>query len=274
MPRSGPTTLALPPFSGATRRLVLLNVGCFFAFAILLWVSSGLGSLLVRNLMLEPAAVVRGEIWQLATYSVVGQGILSLVFAMLTLWFCGALLEGAYGSRWLAELYWSSVIGGAILASAISFTHIFGLRPDVGAVGPWAGIFGLLVAIAMLFGDQEFYLWFLVRIKAKYLVAIYILIAVAVLLKQAESFNALLQLAGGFCGFLFVRYAPRRGFVFGTSERFFGLRNSYYRWKRRRAARKFEVYMRKQNREVHFDKEGRYIDPDERRNPNDRKWMN
>jgi membrane associated rhomboid family serine protease len=274
MPRYGPTTLALPPFSGATRKLVLLNIGCFFALAIVLWVSSGLGSLLVRNLMLEPAAVLRGEIWQLVTYSVVEQGILSVVFAMLTLWFCGALLEGAYGSRWLAELYWSSVIGGAIVATAISFTRIFGLRPDVGAVGPWAGIFGLLVAIAMLFGDQEFYLWFLIRIKAKYLVAIYILIAVAVLLKQAESFNALLQLAGGFCGFLFVRYAPRRGFVFGTSERLFGLRNSYYRWKRRRAARKFEVYMRKQNREVHFDKEGRYIDPDERRNPNDRKWMN
>jgi membrane associated rhomboid family serine protease len=275
MPRSSPTTLALPPFSGATRRIVLLNVGVFFALAILSWISFTNGGLLLRHLMLEPAAVVRGEIWQLVTYSLAEQGILSLVFAMLTLWFTGALLEGSYGSRWLAELYWSSVIGGAILATAISFTHIFGLRPDVGTVGPWAGIFGLLVAIGMLFGDQEFYLWFLVRIKAKYLVAIYILIAVAVLLKQADSFGALLQLSGGLCGFLFVRFAPRRGFAFGVSERFFGIRNTYYRWKRRRAARKFEVYMRKQNREVHFDKDGRYIDPDElRRDPNDRKWMN
>ena len=65
---------------------------------------------------------------------------------------------------------------------------------------------------------------------------------------------------------------PRRGFAFAGSERLFGLRNSYYRWKRRRAARKFEVYMRKQNRDVHFDKEGRYIDPD--KDPNDRRWMN
>ena len=45
--------------------------------------------------------------------------------------------------------------------------------------------------------------------------------------------------------------------------------------KRRRAARKFEVYMRKQNRVVKFDEEGRYIAPDdERRDPHDRKWMN
>jgi membrane associated rhomboid family serine protease len=274
MPRSSPTTLALPPFGGATRKLVLLNVGVFFALAVVGWVAPSLSSQLVNHLVLEPLAVIRGEIWQLATYSVVDQGILSIAFSMLTLWFTGALLEGAYGRRWLAELYWSSVIGGAIIATAFSFTRIFGLRPDVAAGTAWAGVFGLLVAIGVLFGDQEFYLWFLVRIKAKYLVAIYILINIAVLLKQADSFGALLQLSGGLCGFLFVRFAPRRGFVFGTSERFYGLRNSYYRWKRRRAARKFEVYMRKQNREVHFDKDGRYIDPDERRNPNDRKWMN
>ena len=108
------------------------------------------------------------------------------------------------------------------------------------------------------------------------MVAIYILIAVAILLKQADSFNALLQLSGAAFGALYVKFAPRRGLAFGLSERYFGIRNNYYRWKRRRAARKFEVYMRKQNREVHFDKDGRYVDPDEakRRDPNDKRWMN
>ena len=275
MPRSSPTTLSLPPFSGATRKIVLLNVAAFFGMAILLWLSSSFGGLLRDHLVLEPLAVVHGEIWQLATYSLIDPGILSIVFSMLTLWFTGSLLEGSYGSRWLTELYWTSVIGGALLASIISFTHIFGMRPDVIAVSAWTGVFGLLVAIGMRFGDQEFYLWFLIRVKAKYLVTIYILIAIAVLLKQANSFGALLQLAGAFSGFLFVRFAPRRGFALGISERFYGLRNAYYRQKRRRAARKFEVYMRKQNREVHFDKEGRYIDPDElRKDPNDKRWMN
>jgi membrane associated rhomboid family serine protease len=275
MPRSSPTTLSLPPFSGATRKLVLLNVAAFFGMAILLWLSSSFGGMLRDHLILEPWAVAHGEIWQIATYSLIDPSILSIVFSMLTLWFTGSLLEGSCGSRWLNELYWTSVIGGAILASIISFTHIFGMRPDVIALSAWTGVFGLLVAIGMLFGDQEFYLWFLIRVKAKYLVTIYILIAVAVLLKQANSFGALLQLSGAFAGFLFVRFAPRRGFAFGFSERLYGIRNAYYRQKRRRAARKFEVYMRKQNREVHFDKEGRYIDPDElRKDPNDKRWMN
>ena len=48
-----------------------------------------------------------------------------------------------------------------------------------------------------------------------------------------------------------------------ASERYFGLRNSYYRWKRRRAARKFEVYMRKHDRTVSFDEHGNYIPPDD-----------
>ena len=275
MSRTGSISLSFPPFAGVTRRIILANVAAFFAFAVLSWVSPSVYNFLRFHLMLEPLAVARGEVWQLFTYAFVQEGILAILFGMLTLWFTGSLLEGACGSRWLAELYISSVIGGAAIASAISFTHVLHLRPDVGAVGAWGGIFGLLIAIAMRFGDQEFLLWFVVRIKAKYMVAIYILIAVAVLLKQADSFGALLQLSGALCGFLFVRFAPHRGFVLGFSERYFGLRNEYYRWKRRRAARKFEVYMRKQNREVHFDKDGRYVDPDElRKNPNDKRWMN
>ncbi len=275
MPRSGPISLSLPAFQGTTRKLILLNVATFFGLAILHWVAPGIEALLISHLLLEPLAVIHGEVWQLLTYSFVEQHILAILFGMITLWFTGSLLEPSFGGRWLGELYLTSVIGGALIASAFSFTHLLGLRPDVVATGAWAGIFGLLVAIAMIFGDQEFLLWFVLRIKAKYMVAIYILIAVAMLLKQADTFNALLQLSGALCGALYVKFAPRRGLVFGFSERYFGIRNNYYRWKRRRAARKFEVYMRKQNREVHFDKDGRYVDPDElRKNPNDKRWMN
>jgi membrane associated rhomboid family serine protease len=275
MPRSGPISLALPAFEGTTRKLILLNVGTFFGLLLLRWLAPQLQAVLLSHLILEPLAVLHGEIWQLLTYSFVEQGILGILFGMLTLWFTGSLLEPSFGGRWLAELYITSVIGGAILASAISFTHVLGLRPDIVAAGAWSGIFGLMIAIAMIFGDQEFLLWFVLRIKAKYMVAIYILIAIAILLKQADSFNALIQLSGALCGALYVKFAPRRGLAFAVSEQYFGVRNRYYRWKRRRAARKFEVYMRKQNREVHFDKDGRYVDPDElRKNPNDKRWMN
>ncbi len=275
MARSSPISLNLPPFAGVVRKLILANIAAFFGLLLLHWVSPAVSGFLLIHLLLEPLAVVRGEIWQLVTYSFVNNGILDILFGMLTLWFTGSLLETVYGAQWVGELYFTSVIGGALLASIISFTHVFGLRPDAVATGAWAGIFGLLIAIAMRFGDQEFLLWFLLRIKAKYMVAIYILIAIAILLKGGNAFGALLQLAGACAGFLYVQFAPRQGFAFGASERYFSMRNEYFRWKRRRAARKFEVYMGKQGRTVRFDKDGRYIDPDEsKKNPNDKSWMN
>lgn len=255
-------TLSLPSFSGATRRLILINVIVFFALGVLHWISAPVWNLVLGHAILVPRSLLRGEIWQLVTYAFIHLDVLGILFAMLTLWFTGSLLESSLGERWVMELYAASAIGGALVAAALSFTHALGLNPSAAAYGAWSGIFGLLIAIAMLFGDQEFLLWFVLRLKAKYMVAIYILIAVAILLKQADSFNALLQLSGALCGFLYVKFAPRRGLAFGVSETWFGARNEYFRWRRRRAARKFEVYMRKQNREVHFDKDGRYVDPD------------
>ena len=199
---------------------------------------------------------------------------MSRMFAMLTVWVCGTMLEGAYGTRWVRDLYFSSAIGGALIASALSFSNLLSLHPTAHGHGAWAGAFGLLIAIGMRFGEQEFLFFFVIRMKAKYMVAIYILIAVAMLLLDADAFGALLQLAGAFSGYLYVRYAPRRGLAVGVGEQIFGLRNSYYRYKRRRAARKFQVYMGKQGRNVKFDADGRYIDPDERKDPNDKRWMN
>jgi len=273
MARTGPTTLMLPPFSGATRRLILASVAMFFALAVLGLVSEGSAALLTIHLSLVPALLAHGELWQLATYSFVNVGIISTLFALLTLWFIGPMLEGSFGARWLYELFFASAVGGGLLAAIISFTKILGLTPRFAANGPYAGVFGLLVAIAVYFGDQEFLLLFVLRMKAKYLVAIYIVIELALLVKGGGAFDALVQLAGGLCGFAYVKFAPRCGLAGGLAERYYAMRNEFYRAKRRRAAKKFEVYMRKQGTEVHFDSNGRYVDPDDR-NPTDKKWMN
>jgi membrane associated rhomboid family serine protease len=275
----GPITLSLPSFSGATRKLVLVLLAVFFGDALLgLILPTGLYFGLLDHLPLRPSAVVHGQIWQLGTYLFLPMGISGSFFALLTIWFVGSMLEGIRGPRWLYELFFASAIGGAILATAISYTHLFGLNPELaGAAGCYAGIFGLLIAVAVLMGDTEFLLLFLIRIKAKYLVAIYILINLATLLKSSNAFGALLQLAGGLCGYLYLRFAASRGLAYMFSERLYAMRNEYYRRKRRNAAKKFEVYMGKQGREVHFDKEGRYVAPEDKldkRDPTDKRWMN
>ena len=255
------------------RKLILMNVAPSSAC----WSCAGSprpSPHLVRHLVLVPRAVFHGEIWQLLTYVFFEQGLLDILFNNLILWFLGSLLEASYGSRWFGELYFSAS-SAARSSRPPSPSPTSWASARLAAAGAWSGIFGLLVAFAMIFGDQEFLLWFPSASRRSTWSRIYIFVALAILLKSADPFTALLSLSGGLCGYLYVKFAPRRGLAFGFSEQYYSIRNGYYRWKRRRAARKFEVYMGKQGRNVKFDSEGRYINPDEvRKNPNDKRWMN
>jgi membrane associated rhomboid family serine protease len=274
MPRFGDSVPRLPQFKGLVRNLVIFDSVLFFAVAIFQRAAPVAAASLLPHLILQPIAVAHGEIWQLVTYSFFHSSVLEILFAMISLWFCGSLLESTYGNRFVTEVFLTSVIGGAVLASVLSFTRVLGLSPMLPGGGAWAGIFGLLLAIGTRMGDTEFLFFFLIPMKAKYMVALSLLIAIAYFIRNEDAFGVLLQLSGALCGYLYVRYAPRRGLSFGLSEQVFGMRNAYYRAKRRRAARKFEVYMGKQGRKVSFDKEGRYVDPDKGKDPNDKRWMN
>jgi len=235
--------LGFPDFTGFTRRLVLFNLGAYFTLLILSAFARPLYVDLMSLLVLDPTQVLHhGWIWQLVTYCVVHAGILSTAFELLSLWFLGSILEQNNGARWLGELFLVSVVGAGLATLAL-----YVVMPNSAAplFACWGGIFGLLIAIAVLYGDLPFMLFPLpVTIKAKYLVAVYMLIAIAMLF-GAERASAFAQLGGALFGYLYIKFAPRRGFAFAGSESVYGLRNSYYRWKRRRAAKKFEVYMRK-----------------------------
>ncbi len=279
MRRSGSISLGMPSFSGATRQLILINVVVFFALALLDWLVPAVGLPLNMHLLLQPVALFHGEIWQLVTYSFLPMGILSSLFAMISLWFTGVYLEDIYGSRWLLEFYLLTAAAGGLLAAVLSYTHLFRIGPGMAALGAWPPILALLVAFSFLGGDQIIRFNFLFNIKAKYLAALYLLVYLAILVKGDDRFGALTALTTALVGWLYVKTVPRRGLTSGMTESMYGARNGYYRWKRRRAARKFEVYMRKQNREVRFDDEGRYIDPDssereQHRKLNDKRWMN
>ena len=267
--------MSFPSFRGATSQLVLANVAVFFLLLLLEFAAPRMALIIFSYFSLTPAFLIRGWIWQLVTYSFLNTGVLHVAFNMLTLWFIGSYLETSKGSRWLLEIYFLCAIGGALAGSVLSFTRVFHSSPLSNASSADGALFGLLAAFAALFGDLEMYMFPLpVAIKAKYLVIVYMLIEVALLLSGGPPLAYFVILSGALIGFLFARRAPRRGMSMAFSEGLYSFRNNYYRWRRRQAARKFEVYMRKQNRDVRFDSEGRYIDPDEKRDPNDRRWMN
>ncbi len=272
-----PVSLVFPPFRGVTRRIILLALVEFLGAALLTLVSRSSVDLLLSLFRLQPSQTLSGMVWQLATYPFVGDGLFSLAFALLTLWFFASALEDDRGSRWLSEYFLVATVAGGALAVLLSLSgaRIPGLGPYVVTQGMWPAVLAIMVAYGMLYAEQQVQFNFLFSLKAKYLAAIYVLFYLALALVGGDRFGALTALCNAAAGYGYLKLAPRRGLRAGFSERWFTLRNAYYRAKRRRAARKFTVYMRKQGKDVSLDEEGRYIDPDGKpRDPTDRRWMN
>ena len=262
-------TLSLPPFTRVVKWLIIVNAAAFFLKALLGWLAPAFGDTLDYQLALVPELVVRGRIWELVTYSFLHVGISHILFNMLWLWWFGAQLEMDWGDRKFAEFYLFCVVGAALCTVAVAYTGIAGAqtsRPTEGASG---GIFGILMAFALLYGEQEIWLFPIpFSIRAKYFVAgiAFFTLVGAIMAagpRRGDSVAYVAHLGGLLFGYVYVKFVPRRGLLLGASERYFSVRNSYYRWKRRRAARKFEVYMRQHDRNVHFDEQGNYIPPED-----------
>jgi membrane associated rhomboid family serine protease len=271
----GGMTLSLPPFTGAVKRLILINTGVFFGLLLLGLIAPHAEALIRTYTSLIPAFIVHyGMIWQLVTYSFLHLGIMHILGNMLQLWFFGTTLESDWGAKQFYEFFFFTVIGGALLTVAVSFTGLFGVSPLTPTEGASAGVFGVLVAFAMLYGEQSVFLFpFPISIKAKYLVAILVLVNLAgafgaMRSSTGEAIAYAAHLGGGLFGWFYIKFLPRKGLGFATSERYYGIRNNYYRWKRKRAARKFEVYMRKHDRGDYFDQYGNYKAPGDKEKGN------
>ncbi len=276
MPRGSTMSLSFPPFTRAVKQLLIANGAIFLLFWVLraFDLTAAIGDWAYSHLGLAGYAVVHGEIWQLITYSFLHYGILHLLFNMLALWMFGAQLEQDWGYSLFMQFYFFCVVGAALVTVAVSFTGLLGVSPLTLTVGASGGIYGLLLAFGMLHGNSEVMLFPLpFLIKAKYFVVGIIFLALYGALSSAhgggQSIAYMAHLGGLVFGYIWLKFVPRRGFGYAASERAFGLRNSYYRWKRKRAARKFEVYMRKHDRsdykhDDYFDEFGNFRDPSAR----------
>jgi membrane associated rhomboid family serine protease len=257
--------LSFPPFTRAVIWLLGINTGIFLLIALLGVARISVESFVNFYFGLMPALVVQhGWIWQIFTYSFIHFGFMHWFGNMLGLWMFGAAIEQAWGSRRFLELYFIGVIGAAVTTVAISYAHVLG-SPVQTTVGASGGVFAILMAFGMLFADNEIMMIpFPFLIKAKYFVGILIVATLALAMMGGGNVAYVAHLGGLLFGYLYVKRGLKPAMVnVNFSERYYGIRNAYYRWKRRRAAKKFEVYMRQHNRDdVHFDEHGNYIPPD------------
>jgi membrane associated rhomboid family serine protease len=279
----GGMTLSFPPFTRAVKWIIGINVVVFFVVSVLGMapVTRGLAGQIARALLLTPDLAVHGWVWQVATYSFVNLSLLGLIFGMLIIWFLGAMLESSYGTRWLVRYYTICALGAAAGIIAMAYSGVAPNAPEM-ATGGVAGVYlGFLIAFGILFAEMEFMMFPLpFFMKAKYLAGVTLIVALLIAVSGPNGLLELGQLGGLIAGFIYIKFfhagGARKPAAYagrGLSDRAYGaprkttegpfarMKNAYYKWKRRRAARKFEVYMRKQNRDVCFDEYGNYVPP-------------
>ncbi len=112
---------------------------------------------------LIPAEVTGGfQIWRVVSYMFIHANFSHILFNMFALWMFGTSLEQIWGSKEFYKFYFLTGIFAGISSVIFNFGSF---NPIVGASG---AVYGILMAVALLFPEQEVYLYFLFPVKMKY----------------------------------------------------------------------------------------------------------
>jgi membrane associated rhomboid family serine protease len=236
-----------PPLTRMVKRLMIVMAGVFV-------VTNVIGAIPLEGtriylqaypnilLGLVPSLVIhRLFVWQLFTYLFLHGGWLHIIFNLFALWMFGSDLENLWGSKNFLFYFFLTGIGAGV------FCVLLQPSSQIPTIGCSGAIFGLLLAYGMIFPDRPIYLYMIIPIKAKWFVIIMGVIEFVASYSDAGSgVSHVAHLGGMLFGFLYLRGGslPYRWQL------------QYHEWRRARLRRKFEVYMRDQEKK---DKHGRWV---------------
>jgi membrane associated rhomboid family serine protease len=162
------------------------------------------------------------QIWQLITYQFMHGGFSHIFFNMFMLWMFGMEIENMWGSKKFLIFY---LTGGVVAGLFQLFlSPLFGsVAPTIGASG---AVYAVMLAFAMFFPNRYIFIWFLVPVKAKYLIAFLIVMEYLLVSGYSGGMDSniahLAHLGGAFAGFLFVMLDRRYNFDFDKLFSSFG----------------------------------------------------
>jgi len=264
MARTGTFQFGFPRFHGAVRNIVLLTVGIWVFLILLSAFNRHYVDVILAYTALIPDSILQGWIWQFLTYGFVHFSPGQILTTVISVFFIGSSVEEGTGKRAFYELYLTSLIGAGVLGFLLSLTgHVAG-GITLGA-GPADN--AILMVFYLFYRRASIYLFPLpFQIPVKWVVIGIGGIEAAYWVLSGYAMPFTVNLLGFGMGYLWHKFMWRRaGLASVIENRVFGIRNSYHRWKRRRAQRKFKVYMSKHQHDPkqYFDEYGNFRPPDD-----------
>jgi membrane associated rhomboid family serine protease len=138
------------------KRLLIANVVMFFLQQTVPGVYAA-QVLVPAEILLRP--------WTIVTYMFLHGGIMHLLFNMLALYFMGPRVEQRLGSNRFLTLYFISGISGALLS--------FAFARNSAIIGASGAIFGVMLAFARFWPRDQFLIWGIIPVEARWLVVGY-----------------------------------------------------------------------------------------------------
>ena len=193
-------------FPPVIKNLLIINVAVFFV------------QMLANNLMLggKPLWYVLNmwfalnpigdsynfQVWQLITYQFMHANFTHIFFNMFMLWMFGMEIENILGSK--KFLYYYLICGIAAGLAQLFIAPLFS-SPAI-TIGASGAVFGIMIAFGMLFPDRYIFLWFLIPIKAKYLIGFLFVLELFWIGDAGSNVAHLAHLGGALAGFLFIMF--------------------------------------------------------------------
>lgn len=147
------------------------------------------------------------QVWQLFTYMFMHGSFMHLLFNMFALWMFGLELENEWGARKFLTYYFLCGLGAG-LANLFIAPLFAPAAPTVGASG---AIYGVLLAFGMMYPDRPIFVYFLLPVRARYFVMVYMALEVyAGVTSTSDGVAHFAHLGGAAVGFLAILWDQKR----------------------------------------------------------------
>lgn len=210
-----------------TTWLIVINIAVFFADGILhradapstfdpetfdnrvsmtQWEIALMGPLERWGYLSIDKALRHGQVWRFITFQFLHASPWHLIVNMLGLYFFGPIVEAQFGVRRYLGFYLSCGLAGAVTFVVLALARVLNTDATTPLVGASAGIFGLLVAAAMIAPDVQLF-YYLIPVTIR-MVAIFGMLMAAYSVFAFNQFNAggeAAHLGGGVLGFLLIK---------------------------------------------------------------------
>jgi membrane associated rhomboid family serine protease len=195
-------------FPPVIKNLLIINVAVFFVqilgSEIIISDNTALSQILIKYFALIPIGVFSDTTfypWQLFTYQFMHGGFGHIFFNMFALWMFGMEIENMWGAKKFLTFY--------LLAGVVAgLCHLF-ISPLLGAspaptIGASGAVYAVLIGFALFFPERYIFLYFLIPIKAKYLIGFLIVFEFLAINSAHSNIAHLAHLGGALTGFLFI----------------------------------------------------------------------